>query len=88
MPGIAVCNLDTAGGIIQPGPNVGVLYNGQPIAVVGCTVVDHGSGPHKTAVMQTGSVGLSINGIPVCFAGSRASCNDVATGRPNFTVSS
>jgi uncharacterized Zn-binding protein involved in type VI secretion len=87
MPGIAVCNMDSAGGMIRTGPNVGVTYNGQPLAVVGCPVEDHGSGQHRSATMIQGSVGLAINGLPVCYAGSRASCNDVATGRPNLTVS-
>jgi len=88
MPGISVCNLDTAGGIIKPGPNQKVFYNGNPLAVVGCEVAPHGSGPHQGAVMITGSSKVFVSGIPVCMAGSRASCGDVATGRPNLTTSS
>lgn len=88
MPGISVCNIDTAGGIIKPGPNTTVLYKGNPLAVVGCEVVGHGSGSHAAAVMITGSAKVFYKGIPVCMAGSRASCNDVATGRPNITTSS
>ena len=87
MPGVAVCGIDTAGGIIQVGPNTGVTYNGSPLAVVGCQIVSHGPGSHQGAAMVQGSVGLFINGIPVCFTGCRASCGDVATGRPNLTVS-
>lgn len=88
MPGISVCNMDSAGGIIKPGPNVTVFYKGQPLAVVGCEVYGHGSGSHAAAYMITGSAKVFIKGIPVCMAGSRASCNDVATGRPDLTTSS
>lgn len=86
MPGITVCNLDTAGGTILPGPNAKIFYVGQPVAVVGCPVAPHGS--HSRAVMQTGSAKVFIDGIPMCFAGSRASCDHVATGQGNITVSS
>lgn len=88
MPGVSVCNMDSAGGIIKPGPNVKVFYKGQPLAVVGCEVTGHGSGSHAAAVMIQGSNKLFINGIPVCIAGSLASCGDRATGRPDLTTSS
>lgn len=82
-----MCNIDTAGGLIKPGPNATVFYNGQPLAVVGCPVEPHGPGPHIAAVMVEGSAMLFINGIAVCLAGSKASCDHQATGRPNFTAS-
>lgn len=86
MSGISVCNMDTAGGIIKPGPNQRVFYQGSQLAVVGCEVVSHGPGTHQGAVMVTGSAKVFIDKIPVCMAGSLASCGDRATGRPNLTT--
>lgn len=88
MAGISVCNVDTAGGLIKPGPNTKVFYKGNPVAVVGCPVEPHGPGPHIAAVIETGSSKVFIGGIPVCMAGSRASCDHTATGRPDFTTTS
>lgn len=88
MPGISICNIDTAGGVIKPGPNTKVFYHGNPVAVVGCEVTPHGNGQHQGAVMITGSAKVFVTGIPVCMAGSLASCGDRATGRPNYTTTS
>lgn len=88
MSGISICNVDTAGGLIRPGPNAKVFYHGNPVAVVGCPVEPHGNGSHRDAVMITGSSKVFITGIPVCMAGSEASCGDRATGQPNFTTDS
>lgn len=86
MPGISVCNVDTAGGIILPGPNAKVFYKGNPLAVVGCAVAPHGE--HDRAVIETGSSKVFIGGISVCMQGSRASCGHTATGRPDLTTTS
>lgn len=86
MPGISVCNMNSAGGLILPGPNEKVFFHGQPLAVVGCPVQSHGNGPHQGARMVTGSSKVFINGIPVCMAGSLASCGDQADGQPNLTT--
>ena len=86
MRGVAVCNVDTAGGVIKTGSNVTVTFNGQPLAVVGCEVAPHGNGPHQGAVMVQGNPAITINGIPVCFQGDRASCGDTATGQPLLSV--
>jgi uncharacterized Zn-binding protein involved in type VI secretion len=88
MPGVAVCNIDSAGGIIKPGPNVTIFYKGNPVAVVGCEVNGHGSGSHASAVMIQGSSKVFIKGIPIVLAGDLASCGDRATGRPDLTSSS
>lgn len=88
MSGISVCNVDTAGGVIKPGPNTKVFYKGNPVAVVGCPVEPHGAGRHAAAVITTGSSKVFISGIAVCMAGSEASCGDRATGRPDFTTTS
>jgi len=88
MVGISICNVDSAGGTILPGPNTKVFYHRNPVAVVGCPVTSHGSGSHRSAVMVSGSAKVFINGIAVCMAGSLASCGDRATGRPNYTTTS
>lgn len=86
MPGVAVTGIDSAGGLLQPTQTF-VRFNGLPVAVVGCAVTGHGGPPHNAAVMVQGSTLFRINGIGVCLAGMRASCNDVTTGRPNFKCS-
>lgn len=86
MAGVAVTGIDSAGGIIQP-TQTAVTFNGLPLAVVGCAVTGHGGPPHNAASMVQGSAIFKINGIPVCLAGSRASCNDVATGQALLTCS-
>lgn len=84
MPGISVCNIDTAGGIILPGAQTKVFYKGQQVAVVGSPVSPHPG--HIGAVMIQGSSKVNIMGIPVVFEGCRASCDHTATGRPDFTT--
>lgn len=86
MAGIAVCNLNSAGGTILPGPNRKVFYNDQPLAVVGCPVAPHGNNPHNSAVMITGNAKVTIDGIPVCVAGSLASCGHTANGQANLSI--
>ncbi|ARV76867.1 hypothetical protein PHABIO_236 [Pseudomonas phage Phabio] len=86
MPGISICNMDTAGGLILPGTQSKFFYRGQPAATIGSPVAPHGS--HLRAVMVQGSVKMNIDGIAVVFAGCRASCDDTATGRPDFMISS
>lgn len=87
MPGIAVCNLNSAGGIIRTGANTQVRFKGNPLAVIGCPIDSHGSGPHQGARMVTGFPGVTIQGIPICIAGSVASCGDTADGQALLTVS-
>lgn len=86
MPGISVCGMDSAGGVIQPGNQFKVFYKGLPVAVLGEKVQAHGRVPHDAATMIQGSSKVNINGVPVVFAGCQASCGDVATGRPDFTT--
>lgn len=88
MTGISVCNVNSAGGIIRVGPNTTVNWYGNPLAVVGCPVAPHGPGTHQGAVMETGSAKVFYKGIPVCMAGSRASCGDEANGQANLTTTS
>lgn len=86
MPGISVCELDNAGGgILLPNMQQRFTYRGNPVAVVGTQVAPHGK--HDRAVMIQGSAKMTIDGIPVVFAGCKASCDDEATGRLDMTVS-
>jgi len=80
MPGISRALIDTAGGLIQTTPQVIATLEGFPIAVVGATVADHGSGVHNAASFVVGSLLMSVNGLPVVFATTPATCGDVATG--------
>lgn len=85
MPGISVCNLDNAGGgILLPGTQDKVFYKGNPVATVGTPVAPHPG--HIGAVMIQGSTKVFINGVPVVFAGCKASCDHTATGQADFTT--
>lgn len=84
MPGISICNINTAGGVILPGTQSKVFYRGNPVATEGSPVSPHGS--HIGAVMIQGSAKVNIMGMPVVFAGCRASCDDVANGQADFTT--
>lgn len=86
MPGISVCNVDTAGrGLLLPGAQSKVFYKGNPVAVVGTRVAPHPEG-HLNETMVEGSAIVNIMGVPVVFAGCKASCGHEATGRPDFTT--
>lgn len=85
MPNVAVCNISSAGGTIRP-TQTQVRWNGQPVAVVGCPVDGHGQTPHNNPRMVQGSGVMRINGVPVCLAGHKASCDHQANGVPGFTV--
>lgn len=85
--GIAVVNLDTAGGRHLGGGQSLCTINGNPIVVLDDRIEGHGDSPHNNARMVEGSSVFTINGKPVVLEGHRASCGHVSTGRPNFTVS-
>lgn len=86
MAGVAVCNLNSAGGTILPGPNTTVFFKGNPLAVVGCPVASHGRSPHDSPVMVSGNSKVRIKGISVCVEGSMASCGHAANGQSNLTI--
>lgn len=87
MAKIAVCNMDTAGGLILPRGNTSGYYRGEPIAVLGDPVMGHGEGPHAGPVLVQGSTKAYIKGIPIVLEGMVASCGHPATGRPDATCS-
>ncbi|BEG72436.1 PAAR domain-containing protein [Pseudomonas aeruginosa] len=87
MPGIAVCNIDSAGGTIRPSGNSTGFYKGNPIAVLGDPVDGHGRSPHNSANMVQASTKAFIKGVPIVLQGMSASCGHTATGRPDATSS-
>lgn len=86
MGGVARVGVDTAGGVVLPGPNATVMVNGLPAAVVGCPVAPHGDPPHSTAFLVTGSGSVFVGGLPLVRAGDRASCGHVVTGSGDVLV--
>ena len=73
MPGISLVNDDTCGGTIQV-LQTKFTVKGKYAAVIGCPVASHSpcstSPPHCSAVMSSGVDRFTIQGIPVCVAGS------------------
>lgn len=84
--GIAVKDLDKAGGRQLAGQQSFVKINGHPVVLLGDPVESHGDSPHNHATMVEGSTMFRINGVPVCLETHRASCGHRTTGRPNFKV--
>lgn len=85
MPGISVCGLDNAGGgVLLPNIQQRFTYKGNPVAVVGTEVAPHPG--HVKAVMIQGSGRMTFMGIPVVYAGCKASCEHTSTGQANFIV--
>lgn len=87
MSGVAVCNIDSAGGTIRPSGNSSGFYRGQPIAVLGDPVDNHGRSPHSSAHMTQASTKAFIKGVPIVLQGMSASCGHAATGRPDANCS-
>lgn len=86
--GIAVKDLDSAGGPHLAGGQSGWTINGKPIVLLGDPVTGHGIPPHASPVMVEGSNWMTINGVPVCREGNLASCGHPSTGRSYFTLPS
>jgi uncharacterized Zn-binding protein involved in type VI secretion len=78
---------DVAGGAITLSPQVTVLVNGLPLAVVGSTVAGHGPAPHNASLLLVGSPVMAINGLPVVRTGLLASCGDVVVGTTHVRLS-
>jgi len=86
--GIAVKGLDSAGGVQTASPsNSQFLIDGAVVVLQGDLVQPHGKSPHSSASMVEGSSGFTVNGVPVCLEGHKASCGHATTGRPAFKVS-
>lgn len=85
--GIAVAQLDTAGGAQLAGGQGWFTVEGQPVVLQGDPVAPHGLPPHSPApVMAQGSSWMTLDGVPVVRAGHLASCGHPSTGRPWFTI--
>jgi uncharacterized Zn-binding protein involved in type VI secretion len=83
MPGIAVKDLDAAGGAQLAGGQGFVTVGGHLVVLLGDPVEPHPPvPPHTTApFMAEGCDWLTINGIPVCREGNKANCGHATTGR-------
>jgi len=85
--GFLRAGFDFAGGLILPDMSMpNVLCNGFPIAVLGSSVVPHGS--HKTPhghyqkMITSMNRGVFVGGMPVCRTGDIAGC-----GHPGISTS-
>lgn len=68
---------DIAGGLIGKSPKQSFCFAERyPIAIIGENVEPHGY--HTNVKMIEGSSIVFINGIGVCRAGDKASCNHIA----------
>lgn len=77
---VSLVGVDQAGDIIIGPGKANWTWNGQPISVVGDAIKPHGPGPHIGATISVGSSWMTIDGIPVTRAGSKATCDHAATG--------
>lgn len=83
MPGIAVKDLDVAGGVQLAGGQSFVTVGGKLVVLKGDPVEPHFPPvpPHTAPFMAEGCDWLTINGIPVCREGHSANCGHTTSGR-------
>ena len=87
MPGVAVQDLDAAGGAQLGESNTAFRIGGKNIVSVGDRVASHGDVPHSpTPSMIEGEDWYRINGAPVCRDGNLASCGHATSGRDWFKL--
>ncbi|CAO3451838.1 hypothetical protein [Azospirillum argentinense] len=84
--GLAVKELDSAGGAQLAGTAPWYRIDGQAVVVQGDPVAGHGNAPHGAPVMVEGESWFRVAGVPVCRAGHAASCGHVTTGRNRFRL--
>lgn len=83
MAGIAVKDLDFAGGVQLAGGQGFVTVGGNLVVLKGDPVEPHGPlfPPHTAPFMAEGCAWLTINGTPVCREGHAANCGHTTSGR-------
>ena len=64
---------DLAGGAVTATATITLVEGKAPIRI-GDPVASHGSGPHSSATMATGSLTVLVEGIGVCRTGDLATC--------------
>lgn len=85
--GIAVGQLDAAGGVQQSQANPWFRIAGQSVVVVGDLVAAHGDPPHSPPpAMVAGTEQIRVGGAAVCRQGHAASCGHTTSGRPWFRI--
>lgn len=84
--GIVVKALDSAGGVQLAGGQNFFQVDGQDVVLLGDPVQGHGLQPHASPVMAEASNWISLDGVPVCQEGHKATCGHASTGRSWFTL--
>ncbi len=84
--GIAIKINDLAGGQQLAGGQNFFFVERLPVVLLGDPVMPHGPALHAAPVMAEGSNWMTLNGIPVCRLGHKASCGHPSTGRPWFCI--
>lgn len=86
--GVAVNQLDAAGGVQVWQSQSFFRVQGQPVVRIGDQVAAHGDPPHSPRPpMVEGSAWYRVAGIAVSRQGHRASCGHATTGRPWYRLS-
>lgn len=87
MFGVCRIGVDYAGGkILGMKQDGSVFANGSNIAVNLDRVEAHGSGTHSSAVMVASCNNAFINGIMVCNAKDKSTCEHEASGSSNVFI--
>lgn len=74
MPAVARVTQDKTGGLIIGSLAPTVFVNGNPIAVIGATIVPYGSGCKAAPKLGPGSSTVIANGKSVCRQGDKDIC--------------
>lgn len=86
MPGVSITTKDKAGGTVLP-KQTWFKIDGAPASIIGCPVVPHGPPPHSPPPkMVQGASWFTIDGIPICRKGHKASCGHPTTGHDWFDI--
>lgn len=85
MGGVSITGVNMAGGIIQP-KQTWFQVEGNPVSIVGCEVMPHGPGLHLKPTMAEGAGFFTIDGIPICREGHKATCGHATNGQGWFDV--
>ncbi|NKD55979.1 MULTISPECIES: hypothetical protein [unclassified Haematospirillum] len=86
MSGIAVNGRDVAGGVCRGAETGWYRVEDHAVALQGDPVEGHGESPHNGPVLAEGKAWYTVDGIPVAFAGCKATCGHVVSGRSWYSA--
>jgi uncharacterized Zn-binding protein involved in type VI secretion len=88
MPGVVRKGTDAAGGTELGGQVSTVFVNGVNVVVLGDKVQPHGKSPHGPSppTMVEASSTVFAQGVGICKAGDKASCDHPATGSSDVLI--